>query len=706
MHTVIITDQHTTALFATHRRLFAPFLPERGGSVCQCSWHEAGTDIEQAVPELYKSIKGYPEWRAIIFVNSVGDGMADNSLAGDSLADNSLALYSPHNPFDFVCNHSFDLLIQENPIPLVRLTHMLAGFPSLGVKDYATGYTYYDEQTGAFLDCLHEDGTPILESDVGTLAPEDYEKVFERFGGHIKLRLFEVPYSEKEKTEYRRLTRKYALKENRPVEILVLSTREILATDDREATRQAVNHAWNFHDEKDSSGFWKIYPNTCRFLCYDLINREHTLYPRELWRLCLLTLTLAINQIPSQALQAYHLYRADLSIKSGELARVLENHRANLLSIQGILQEQKQRASQVTTDRKDLVPMQEVSVRFEPLDDETIVADTTMLGLASDCPIPEIRFWREHKQEANRKIEHLLSGLRELVAAKAIETRNRISGFAGKEQTLDRFQIERIQRRLDELEPRIINARIYGLLDPNVYMAEIDAAGQTVRQSLGLRLTKRNILYISLFALIIFLGGFVPYLINAWDMSRNVFWASLGLTGSALGLLAVGGLLILWAVRRKLLKKIKTYNETVIAVFDQANAGAQVYGDYFSKVCTYMYARSLLMGSRLKQDSDTAAEKLRKAHMAALEDEIALSRLLCSLHGIPTDTPALNNPFISIPDRFLQEHPSASPLYELVPNTDSKTLKLDNTGEPLDAPYSFISGLCLIREEIYEKKGV
>ena len=147
MHTVIITDRQTTPLFKERERLlFSSFYTERGGSVCHCQWEdEKGNDIEQAVPELYKKIRGYPEWRAIIIVHP----QKIEPTEGSEISEDKIKLsFDPRNPFDFKCNRGKGLPIMENPAPLVRLTHMLAGFPSLGVKEYLTGYSSYNEKTG------------------------------------------------------------------------------------------------------------------------------------------------------------------------------------------------------------------------------------------------------------------------------------------------------------------------------------------------------------------------------------------------------------------------------------------------------------------------------------------------------------------------------------------------------------------------------
>ena len=152
-------------------------------------------------------------------------------------------------------------------------------------------------------------------------------------------------------------------------------------------------------------------------------------------------------------------------------------------------------------------------------------------------------------------------------------------------------------------------------------------------------------------------------------------------------------MIILWFLRRRLMKKIKVYNKTVRNIFDRANKGAQVYSDYFSSVCTYMYARSLLSGVILKHDSDYTEGKMQKAHLTTLEKEIEQGRLLCSLYEVPVTEFSMINAFVDITEDFLPEMPSDSQLYELIPYKTKNTLELDNTGVTIDAPYSFIMGI-------------
>jgi hypothetical protein len=694
VHTVIITDKHTTSLFARHRLLFEPFFAGRGGSLCHCPWHEGGNDIEQAVPDLYKSIRGHPEWRAIILVHNEQNDPPPNL----------------HNPFDFNCNRNektgrSELLIKENMAPLVRLTHMLAGFPPLGVKEYQTGYTYYDGKAEKFVEWKKKDGSNMLQEDLAGLSDEKKMIFYRKFGTAIKPLLIEEPYSQDEKNEYERLTKMYALKENRPVEALILSARELSMPDDHKATRETIRRIWQFHDEEESSDFWKVYPSACRFLCYDLINPEHTLYTRDLWHFYLLALTLAVNKIPAQALQAYRLYKVDLAINADELKYTLERHIGNLMSVQSVIHERLMNVPDVPQEKDDeLVPAKDISVKFEHMNEGGVKIDSNAFGLSSDCPVQETRFWHEHMAGTRQVIDNILYAPQEVVAKKALETRGAANSFAGIEQTLDRFQLERIHKRMDELEQRIINSNIHGMLDPDARMAEVAEAGYAVRKHLGLRLTKHNALFISLCSLLVYLCGYVLYFINSARIGWPVFGASFGLASIALVLLAMGGLLVLVFLRRRLVNKLKEYNKTVIRIFDRVHKSARVFADYFSNVCTYMYAHSLLSGVTLKRDNDLTGAKVQRAHLVSLEKEIEKSRELCSLHGAPVNDSLTGNIFFDIQEKNLLELPSQCQFYELAPNKAKDTLELDHTGETLYAPYSFIAGLKITREELYDKK--
>ena len=771
MHTVIITDPHTTSLFADYSHLFAPFFRESGKSVGHCRWHKGCEVIDSAVPELYKEIKGHPEWRAIILVRP-----------------DQKDLHDPDNPFDFECYHdgasSGDergFLLRDKPAELVRLTYMLAGFPPLGIKGYQTAFFYRDIKKGTDNECLYN-GKPILQSDsekdinnaVQKRLKEEYKKLQEEYKtkeekdksdfqkelddrikiitieeerkyndarksiderlkrfsnlGSIKLKLIEIPYASEERKKHKDLTEKYAFKENRPAEVLILSIREQYSYDEREEVFTEVRRAWQFHDETDSSDFWKVYPNSCRFLCYDLINPAHTLHARELQRFFFLTLTLAVNQIPGRSLQAYLLYRVNLQIDADELGHIYEKYLENLLSFQEIIQERMSRVPELTQDKKkEMVPAQYISVSFDSIEESDVKAKGGKFGLARDCPADEVRFWNEHIEGTRHTIGNILYAPREIVAEKALETRQKTDAFTGIEQVLDRFQFDRVQKRINELEYKIFNTNLYGMLDAGTYRAEVAKAGEAVRKYINHRLTKRGILFISIGSFSAFLFGFVPYLVNSAKSGGLTFTAAFGLVLAACLLLGGGALLTLWFLRGGLIKKIQGYNKDVTDIFSRVKKSADVFSGYFSDICTYMYARSLMSGVTLKKDNDDTAAAIQNAHLDFLKSEIEKNKSICSLYGAELNISSGKGSLVNIDEELLGKWPSKCQFYELSPCNEKNTVKLTtspitqqtmsnstdksyeeweqyNTGITLDAPYSFIASINLVREEIYDKK--
>jgi len=405
-------------------------------------------------------------------------------------------------------------------------------------------------------------------------------------------------------------------------------------------------------------------------------------------------------------LQAYRLYKAELKIDADDLERVLNEHNENLLSVQEIIQERMQRLPELTqSKKKDPVQTQDISVKFEHIDEGDVRATDNKFGLASDCPVSEIKSWNEYIQNAKQTIDNILFTPREIVRDKASETRKNTNDFSDREQVLDTFQEERIRKRIEDIEPEVINTNVYGLLDTDKHKITITEAGNDIRKFMKYRLTKRNIFLISLFSLLVYLCGYIPYLINSASINWLTFGAALGLAFISIVFLAAGGLLVLWFMRCQLKKIIKKYNEIVRDIFDNVNKSADVFSKYFSNICTYMYARSLISGIELKNNNDYTEKKMLKAHLFSIKRKVKKNMDICSLYNKPINNSLIIHPYADITESLLLELPSTCQLYELSRNKNKNTLKLENTGKMFDAPYSFISAILFKNEEVYSKGG-
>jgi len=651
-----------------------------------CEWNPNGDDIEHAVPALYEAIKGFPEWRAII-VTYIGKIEAQYLDA--------------RNPYDQINESESDQVkkIKESHIPLVRLTHMLAGFPPLGVIGYEMGYSYFNEQSGQYEDCYFDNGNPVLQKEFDYLPEDEKEIIKKKYGGELKTCLMEIGYKAEQKAEHKKLVKKYVFNENRPVEILLLCARELIEQED-----DTVKRIWEFRSDEDSSNFWQKYnfPNNCRFLYFYVRNPNHTLYLRDIWCFWLLTITLAINQLPGTSLQAYQLYKTELDIDPDMLGKIYEDYIKKLLSVQAAIKDFLMTEPELTQEKKaDIVPSQTVIVNYDYVEDSRIMVPTSRIGLAADCPIFETEFWDEYIYKTKKTLEQVFSEPQEVIASKADDTHQKINSFYGREQVLDRFQYDIILKRINELEPNVMNTKVYNTIDTIKYKEEIRKAGVSVRKYLNCRITKRNILNISLISFFVFLGGFIPYLINSIKISATVFRSSLTLTGFAIIMLGLGGMIILGFLRKQLINKLKDFNKNLRKILDSLNESAQVFSDYFSGICTYMYARSLLSGVTFKNDNDYSFGKMLKNHHKMIDNEMKAKQFICSLYNKKLDLSFIKHS--EVDHDIIKELPAESYLYELNPNDDIKTLRLGNTGELLDAPYSFIIGIDLKREEIYKK---
>ena len=176
MHTVIILNKQSSDLLKDFRFLYKPFVDE--GTISFCDWNEAGTDLKSAVPDIYKCIKGKPDWRAIV-------------LNTDSMAvHTSGPVADEKNPFDFPGETVNDTEIpRESNVPMIRLSHMLCGYPAATVKNFEKGFEYYDEKT---LKRVRVRESELTEDEVYQLS--------RRYRDRLKPIYLDVPVSEEKKS--------------------------------------------------------------------------------------------------------------------------------------------------------------------------------------------------------------------------------------------------------------------------------------------------------------------------------------------------------------------------------------------------------------------------------------------------------------------------------------------------------------------------
>lgn len=668
MHTVIITNTRSTKLLQEYRTLFQPFV--ESGTISFCQWNESGTDLISSVPELCKTIEGKHNWRAVIVVQPE-----------QSEKERS---FNEKNPFDFNAGNGADLHLTESSVPLIRLCHMLAGFPALGVKEFCKAFVYTDEETGV----EHR----ICEDEI---SEEELLDLSEQHNHSLRVTYIEQEYSDEETLRHKQLSRLYEFPEERPAEIVLISTRD--KTGDE--TKQKVLSFWQNNRETESSDFWKRnnYPNTCRFLCYDLTNTENSLYARELMTFWLAVLSVAINRIAPSTLQAYRLYRLDILVDHACMGRELNHHISRMLASRDTVRERmNQRPNFSFGEEDELVTEQTVPVVFEQTTGGDLQVEVHV-GLSRDCPTDEGKLWTAEMQQKRKTLDRFLKAPRRAVDVAAEYARDRAESFVGREYELDKFQQEDLRELVEKLEWDVVSAETRSILDTKKYKADLQQADREVRRCIDGRMKKRTVLAAGIAALLLYLIGWLPYLWSSIRLGGKVFAGSLAFAVGMTALVSVGGLIALFVLRGRLRGKIAAFNEIMQHIAERVNAGAKKFEVYLTQVCTYMKAQSILAGMTLKQESQSSSRNLLRAHHKALNSAIHREAGWCAAFGIQRENEPISNSSLFFSAEIL---PRDNPVYRLTPA--EQEIPINDTGDMVSAPYPFVTKILVEREELYD----
>ena len=133
LYTVIIMNDKVRNIFHKYQYLFDAFLI-KGDQFTICEWNELGSNVREAVPELYHAVEDKKEWRAIILSDPFDLCSTDEYEDEEKSVNNRV---DEDNPFDYYKNAGKNgKEIEESRVDLIKLTHFLGGFPELGIKRF------------------------------------------------------------------------------------------------------------------------------------------------------------------------------------------------------------------------------------------------------------------------------------------------------------------------------------------------------------------------------------------------------------------------------------------------------------------------------------------------------------------------------------------------------------------------------------------
>lgn len=633
----------TIECFSQFQPIFADALNNNRISVCK--WNESGTTIDTALPELSSLTDAKEEWRAIIvrFID-----------------DNCMASFEsdPRNPFDFTINKDSAGSVNENPVPVVRLTQMLGGVPPLEVE----------------------------------FRPQVIREP------HKAPRTIYVPIdNDQRKLAHERLVDKYQFDGKMPSSIILITLRK------KDKTDNGIGETWTYHRESDSSEFWKRnqYPSLCRFVVYDITNQGPIQKEADDFNFWFSVMLLSVNDIDSAFLQAYRLYTVRTIMNKAAMTDEFQDMADRLRDAKSSLNKEIREDTENQICSEEELPDYRLNIPVKlnlPLSDEREIRPKSFQLLSSGANT-DLAIWERKKQEIEEDLAKTVRSAERTLDQTAERMRNACNFSEEEVDQLNRYQEEDLSRETDALYHNIVQIQ-GGLPSEHVEAEEsISDATASVRQTLISRVLKKpafNLLAICVGLLLLSITVPIIQIVSG----RSDSWITLVYVFAAMCAVVVcSAATVLIVQKAKLNRQIRRYNQAVQNAFNKLVENADEYSDYMSSIVSHSRGASYLRLSNRKKFF------AKEEHSSKYKHIKAINILLAKLKGWSTAY-YLNVDFISKrPETRLQvdvnQSPMESKLYSFVSGAECP-IEINNSGMTMTSPFAFASKIEIVREEIFD----
>ena len=649
MLTVVISRKSSQRFIDRYSTLFEPYC--EAGKLAFCFWDEHGTDFSSALPELAGIVRGIKKWRAIVALPLTDEDQFQEPA-------------SPDNPFDFLCNSEEEPPVTESHIPLIRLTQMLGGVPLVNV--------HYVSR--------------IVDTE------NHSQKMFIR-------RKESDEHLEQQQKKWEELNEKYSFHCDLPSQLYLFAARKprnikIPSVSDTEAMKRR---------EIDSSMFWyrNRYPAKARFMIQDCTGPENAHYHEDLFQFWMTVLTLALNDLPTGAVEAYKVYQVVSKVDRNKVHRLFSDYYHRLGNAQYSANKQiveLQRSTKLAREQDDLpVYERDIPIQFELSTDKNLYVLSKNIGLAGDCPIHEEPWWHKVVQKSVRTLSKLFRSTDMTLDRASIACRYNTKVTDEEIYELDEYQYAEMDEQLTEIEKEILTFNTYAVLPLKKYRKDLQKAEKSAATSMKKRMSRRLTISAGLFALMIYLVGFIPDFIYQINQG-NDFGAIFGIALLGCAIMAGAALACIFHFRTVIRAKIADYNGIVAKIIDDIRNAGDRFSEYLSKCCAYMRGRDML-------------QALKERTMISTEGIIMLSKHVERL-GIQMDI--INNWLMDFDLMALPDNGSFARVdfnFDIPPEKnrgyliqlDLLQLDIPSVGGTIcTAPYPFLTELDIHREAIFE----
>jgi hypothetical protein len=701
--TVILLSESARAIFEPVRVYFEPFV--ESGAIAFCDWDPSphARSMRQAVPDLPEIIKGKSSWRAVVVDHPRGEA----STALSELRD-------LENPFDFRDNTLQSLNLEDSQHALIRLSHILLGYPQMSAKHFTPYLQYEHAETG---DLVEGDARQLLIDfltpkglAVELAGPNSIERSNDEWFSlatmtigqtHNKVRrLFrEVAYEPDEQARHRELTERYRMKEVRPSEVIFIATRARFEDDEK----LALQRAWNSDVEQNSSRFVERndYPPMSRFATYELLEPENSGYDQDLLRFWLSLLTISQNQLPPGGFQSDRLYRMSVEFGTSGLAEMLNAHISQLAMVRDHLDRllsAPQKMPELVVE--DLLTPVETLVSFDDLGGSDLQVSSGGYGLASDSPRDEHRRFGDEVAGASSAAAVFMRKPRRAVARSVHSARELARVDTSQSLTLDDFEREELEDELAKRLRSLVVPATPELIDTQRMQRAIDRGDRRVSSFISQRMKRKTIIAASSVSLGIWFVTFIPYFIQSWQRGAEAMLDGVLLVSIVLLIIGAGIYVTLLAQRFRLRLRIAGFNAEVQAEVSAVHAGAERFAQYLSEFVTYRRGAERLRSASRAQDFQAARLRRIRALRETVVGKIAGEKDIVLGLGAQLVVHRTSSGLVNFD---ADDEASAQTLFRFP--TGENSIPFNESGENINAPYDFITQLTLRRITLFESNS-
>ena len=708
MKTVLFIDKTEGDLWPTFQK-YDYLLDEyrSDGTFGVCPWNRDGMSVDAAIPDLRDVLGTEEKWQAVIVTDLRQD---DDALRDDVHFD---------NPFDYPDRYDVrpgDGFV-ESEHSLVRLTHMLGGFPEKAFVEWGEsghagailgglelGYGVSDVQ----YDLLerYRLGTPRPERVI-CVTPRDVDRAF------VAAREHEFEYAAAERERER--------------SALVAERERALDAHERDSEAfERLEDMLRVYEREDNAaelGFWERndYPSLARFIVVDrlapsvetpegvaLAEAAKSAYrpdereapaTRSFWfDFWMCVLSLMVSTVLPGDLRAYEVYRMKSTIDEHALSASFGKRRVQWTTacdkIDERLEKDRRRLKSSESDKARMPDTQvTIPVVFDSVRSESLYTDPSAVALTKDYPEKDFVVWAHQRQES-------LGEFRELLRAPRRALRLAADMFRGQKPL-----------PYDDLEYCVLNATEKDLLDEDVRNTEaelvtgaggrsfeyeateddFDEADKDVKGAIGKRATRPQSFAVLAIALVTLIVGFLPYILGITLERRMSLWAGL-VTAVCCLIMVVVFVVTLVRMRNEVRGAYRGFNDVMRGIVENLHAQA---GDLEHRMSAYATFRKKWSVLERQEHLDTPTREsdrlnrckaLLKTRICDIDEVANRSDMEADVSGYSFD------PTWRQMDALLQD--------ESFYNIRDAALRRDGSeglgsGSFADVPYEFIVGLSL-----------